>query len=231
VTFAAGHIFGNEFAKDPDTADLITTMAKGNPIYATMTPLEAGQALLGSQMSLILLLLPVILPSIISSYSIVGEKTSRTLEPLLATPITTSELLVAKSLTALIPAVVATWFGAVIFVVGIWLSAVSDKVFQAIITPGWLIALVVATPLLGLITVSLTVAVSSKVNDPRTAQQVSVVMILPIMLIFFGQFTGLLVFNAVSALVGSAVLAVICVILIAIEARVFQRETILTNWT
>ena len=39
----------------------------------------------------------------LAAHAIVGEKQARTLEPLLATPITTTELLVAKVLGALVP--------------------------------------------------------------------------------------------------------------------------------
>src|SRR5712692_3391454 len=55
------------------------------PVFAGMTTAEQGQGVLGSQFSIFYVLLPVLITSIIASYSIVGEKTSRTLEPLLAT--------------------------------------------------------------------------------------------------------------------------------------------------
>ncbi|MDQ5827777.1 MAG: ABC transporter permease, partial [Chloroflexota bacterium] len=87
------------------------------------------------------------------------------------------------------------------------------------------------TPLLALITVAATVAISSRVNDPRTAQQISAVLILPIMLVFFGQMTGLLVLNPFVALVGAAVLALIAAFTVWLAVRLFQREAILTRWT
>ena len=43
------------------------------------------------------MIIPVAIPVTIAAYSIVGEKTTHSLEPLLATPITTSELLVGQS--------------------------------------------------------------------------------------------------------------------------------------
>lgn len=43
--------------------------------------------------TLMFMILPVTIPVTIAAYSIVGEKTTRSLEPLLATPITTTELL------------------------------------------------------------------------------------------------------------------------------------------
>src|SRR5512144_452179 len=53
--------------------------------------------------SMYLVLIPAILPSIIASYSIVGEKIEKSLEPLLATPTTDGELLLGKSLASFVP--------------------------------------------------------------------------------------------------------------------------------
>src|SRR5689334_23238177 len=63
-----------------------------SPALRGLPPQQIIQAMVGQPISTILFLLPVILPSIIASYSIVGEKVARTLEPVLATPVTTPEL-------------------------------------------------------------------------------------------------------------------------------------------
>ena len=61
-------------------------------------------------------LIPAILPSIIASYSIVGEKIEKSLEPLLATPTTDGELLLGKSLASFVPCMAVTYLAAAIFV-------------------------------------------------------------------------------------------------------------------
>ena len=67
-------------------------------------------------------LIPAILPSIIASYSFVGEKIEKSLEPLLATPTTDGELLFGKSLAAFIPCMVVTYVGAAISaaIIDVW---------------------------------------------------------------------------------------------------------------
>ncbi len=57
----------------------------------------------------------VLLPTSIASYSLVGEKIQKSLEPLLATPTTDAEILAGKALAAFIPTMVANYIGAVIF--------------------------------------------------------------------------------------------------------------------
>jgi len=61
----------------------------------------------------------LIIPVNIAAYSVVGEKTTRSLEPLLATPITTAELLIGKNMAAAIPAVLATWAGFLLYLLAL----------------------------------------------------------------------------------------------------------------
>lgn len=58
---------------------------------------ECFQVFMVSQFMIMFMIIPLAIPASISSYSIVGEKINRSLEPLLATPITTAELLVGKA--------------------------------------------------------------------------------------------------------------------------------------
>lgn len=223
VTYVMGTV------PDEDTAQLGIVLA--DPALAGLAPAELGQAVIGKQFALLFLLMPLIIPNIIAAYSIVGEKTRRTLEPLLATPISTWELLVGKSLAALIPALAITWLCAGVFIAGIGLVALSGRVFATIVSPAWLLVLVLCTPLLALIAVAAAVAISARVNDPRTAQQLSGVVVVPIMLLFFGQLAGLLVLSPALALGATLLLALIAALSVWVATRLFQREVILTRWS
>ena len=200
------------------------------PALAGMSSIEIAQAIIGLQMSLLYVLLPIIITSVIASYSIVGEKTSRTLEPLLATPIRTWELLVGKSLSSLLPAMAATWLAGGIFIACVALFSLSSRVIAAIISPAWLIVFLLWTPLLALIGIAIMVAISSRVNDPRTAQQFSIFLVLPILGIIIGQVSGLFVLGPLIAFVIFLALVLLAVLAIVIVTRLFQREVILTRW-
>ncbi len=179
--------------------------------------------------TLLFMMLPVIVPVTIASYSIVGEKTSRSLEPLLATPITTTELLMGKMVAACVPAVLATWAAFAIYAVFMWFM-VSEAVFALAMGPMWLVAIFLVAPLMSLMAVSAAVLVSSRVTDPRAAEQLSALVILPVMLLLIGQSMGLiLVDTRMILLLGVAVLA-LDVVLVTMSVKLFQRETILTQW-
>lgn len=215
----------------PETFERPLPFEKINPVFSGMTQVERQQTFIGQTFAVLLLLIPLIIPSIIASYSIIGEKLARTLEPVLATPVTTGELLFGKCLAAGIPAVIITWTCGAIFVTGLSLVTVSSRVFTAIVSPGWFIVLILCVPLIVMIAVTAMVAISSRVNDPRTAQQISAVAVIPVMTIFFGQLAGLLILSPLFALGTAVVLAVLALASISLAVRVFQREVILTRWT
>jgi len=183
-----------------------------------------------SQFMLLFMMVPMIVPITFASYSIVGEKATRTLEPLLATPITTMELLVGKALAASIPAVIATWFSFLLYLAGAIFLAVNPGVLRKLFDPLWLSAIFVVGPLLALAGVSLAVMISSRVTDPRVAEQISAVFVLPIIGLFVGQSTGLIFVNEQLILWMAVGLLILDVGLFAFASQLFQRESILTRW-
>jgi ABC-2 type transport system permease protein len=52
-----------------------------------------------------------LLPTGIASYSLVGEKVQKSLEPLLATPTTDEEILAGKAVAAFIPVIISNYIG------------------------------------------------------------------------------------------------------------------------
>ncbi|MGB8645096.1 MAG: ABC transporter permease subunit [Anaerolineae bacterium] len=179
---------------------------------------------------MLFMILPLAIPVAISAYSIVGEKTTRSLEPLLATPITTAELILGKGLAAAIPAIVATWVGFVVFVLGTRVLVPNPQVSSRLLDPVWLIAVIVVGPLLAAAAVNMSIIVSSRVSDPRTAEQLAMVLIVPVLGVFFGQIAGLILVDAGFMLTVVAVMLLVDAALVYLGVGLFQRETILTKW-
>lgn len=195
--------------------------------------LTAGQCMqyyIVSEFLIMFMLVPLFIPVNIASYSIVGEKTTRSLEPLLATPITTGELLTGKNLASVIPAIIATWAGFAIFAIGSFIITGGGALASALLDPMWLLAIFLAGPLMAILSVNFSIMVSSRVNDPRVAEQVSAVIILPLMAVFFGQIAGLFILNSTLILLMCVVLVFLDVLMVYLAVRLFQRETILTRW-
>lgn len=191
--------------------------------------LECVQVYMLNIYTLLFMILPISIPVTIAAYSIVGEKTMRSLEPLLATPITTAELIAGKALAAIIPAVAATWFGYILYAIAMRFI-VTEAVFAHAVDPSWLMAIFIVGPLLTLLSVSVAIMVSSRVSDPRVAEQLSTIVILPLILFIVGQSIGLFILNRQIVLIAAVVIALLDAFLLYLVVKVFQRENILTRW-
>lgn len=172
------------------------------------------------------------LPTAIASYSLVGEKVERSLEPLLATPITDGEILLGKSLSAFIPSMAATYAGAIVFMALIDFDTGTHSTLGYLYFPNWSmgVILLVIAPLVAILSVEWTVILSSRVNDVRTAQQLGALIAIPIGGIYVSGEIGLLLLDTKNLLIISAVLLLIDALLFYISTATFRREEILTKW-
>lgn len=192
--------------------------------------LDCVQIFMMNQFMLMFMMMPLVIPTAIAAYSIVGEKTTRSLEPLLATPISTEELLTGKALAAALPAIVITWLCYMVFVVLMPLVGAQPGMIRNALGATWLVAIGVIGPLLAVASVNVAIIVSSRVNDPRVAEQVTGIMVVPMMGLLFAQLAGLLIVNSNLMLLMAGLMVLIDAGLIVVGARLFQRETILTRW-
>jgi ABC-2 type transport system permease protein len=190
---------------------------------------DCTQVYLLNLFTLMFMILPVMIPVTIAAYSIVGEKTTRSLEPLLATPITTTEFIVGKAVAAVLPAIAATWLSFGIYLVGARLMT-NATVFSRLIDPMWLLAVFLVGPLLAVMAVCAAMMISSRVTDPRTAEQLSGAVVLPVILIMMGQSFGLFLLSRELVLISAVALLFLDAFLIYLTIKLFQRETILTRW-
>jgi ABC-2 type transport system permease protein len=176
-------------------------------------------------------LIPAILPSIIASYSFVGEKIEKSLEPLLATPTTDGELLLGKSLAAFIPCMAVTYIGAAIsaIIIDAW-SLTTPQVGTFLIpNPYWLLVIGAIAPLACIMSVEANIIVSSKVNDIRAAQQLGGLVVLPLVFVVIFASTSAQI-STLLAIGVSAALVVADIALFYLSKATFQREEILTKW-
>ncbi len=224
ITLAATNGFEGEMSgSDPLPSDILGTSCLG------LSEMECTQIYTLNLFTLMFMILPVVIPGTIAAYSIVGEKTTHSLEPLLATPITTVELVAGKAVAAIVPAIGATWLSFAIYVIGVFIM-VKQPIFIRVIDPMWLIAIFILGPLLSLMAVSIAIMISSRVSDPRVAEQLSALVILPLMMIIIGQSVGWILLDQQMIIIMGFAAAILDIILLYLSIKIFQRETILTRW-
>jgi ABC-2 type transport system permease protein len=194
-----------------------------------MDPMHAFLMMMNDQYLFYFLIIPMMMPVYIAAYSIIGEKETKSLEPLLATPISVWELLIAKSAAAVVPSVLLTWLSFMALILGGYLI-MPEPVFLGLIRPVWLVGMALLSPLLALLSVFSGMIVSSRMNDPRAAQQVTGIFVVPIIALSMVVLAGKIFLNVSLVMMAAAItLALDCVVLY-FAVKLFQRETILTRW-
>lgn len=174
------------------------------------------------------LIIPIMSSSVIASDSFAGEKDRKTIEALLATPLTDGELLLGKILVAFIPSMAVTILAFAVYCAVVDLAAFS--LFSgAILLPNalWMGLIFMVTPLVALAGIGITVMVSLRVKGYREAQQLSAILILPVLALIFGQIGGVLMFGPTMIMLLVVAFVVVDIILFRIGVRIFRREEIL----
>ena len=221
--------FTGERLSDSSDFEVAVEMYATQPATRDLSPEGAVQAWIFQQFLLLLVLTPIAGAMSVAAHTVIGEKQARTLEPLLATPITTFELLAAKVLGSLMPAVALAVTGFLVYV-GLVLVFAESGVFRILLTPRSLTIVFVVGPLAAVAALQLAVCVSSRVNDARSAQQIGALIILPL--------TGLLVAQLMGSVeLNTPILALIATLLVIVNGALmrtgialFDRESILTRW-
>lgn len=176
------------------------------------------------------IILAYILPSTLASYSILGEKIEQSLEPLLATPTTDSELLLGKTIASFLPCIVVIYLGSIIFM------ALSDVITYSkigyLFFPNLIMAfiLLLAVPLSAFLSIQINVIISSRVSDVRTANQLSIILFLPFILLYVLLETNIVSLNILNLLVIFVALLVADVLFFYLSRSIFNRDAILTRW-
>ncbi len=200
-----------------------------SPAFAGMDPRDVLQVVMAGQFMFLLLMTPSIVPMTIATFSIVGEKQARSLEPLLATPLRTWELLLGKALAAVVPAVAATWICYGILLAGMAVIA-RPLVFASVASGVWPLTILVLSPLLAILSVNMGMAISSRVSDTRVAQQLGSLIVLPLVGLGIAQTAGRMLYDMSMFFVGVTVIGLLAAGVLVMTTKLFQRETILTRW-
>jgi ABC-type Na+ efflux pump permease subunit len=178
---------------------------------------------------LLLLLIPVITPSTLAAYTVVGEREQGTLEPLLTTPIRRQEFILGKGAAVMIPTLVLSYVVFGIFLALVWLFAnpvIASDVFRQ---GPVLLALGLLTPLLAGWAIVVGMAVSVRANEVRVAQQLGMIASFPPLGVVVLLGVGVIHPTFTVAVVFAAALLVIDVRALRVVSRMFDRERLVTG--
>jgi ABC-type Na+ efflux pump permease subunit len=177
------------------------------------------------------LAMPAFLPVVIASQSVAGEKERRTLEPLLATPVTALDVVLGKSLSAVLPALGITLAAFAAFAFGADLLCARRLGYVPLPDGHYLFCLLVLAPLLSFFANCVSVTIGARVGDVRLAQSLSGLVVMPIFGVLALQFAGLLTLGGWAYPTLAAVALLADVLLLRLAVKMFDRDRLLTRWS
>lgn len=228
VTLIAPRLTG-ETLDSGEFAEAAAAVVQVTPDLRGLTGSALVQAYLLQQFLMFGLLAPVMGSLTMAAHSIIGEKQSRALEALLSTPITTLELLAAKTLMPTMVAAVLLATTYALYLGGMLVFG-EPGVWQTLLGARALTLYLVTAPLVTFAALLLAAILSSRVNDPRSAQQLGAFLVLPLTGVFVAQLVGRFLFGTGELLLATLGFAAVDAGLLWIGVRVFDRETILMRW-
>ncbi|MEI6077591.1 MAG: hypothetical protein WCS94_18565 [Verrucomicrobiota bacterium] len=182
--------------------------------------------------------LPAVSASQVAATGLTEDKKARSLEPLLATPLTTMELLAGKILAAILPATMVGWFSYLVFAsLATYRGIGASLTFGSLFGMSWMAAMLVIAPLLAILVTVIAFFYSSRIPDTHRAemacqQAVGIIMVLPIIgisaIAIYAQAHEFAVMPALMKF--TLALLLINGFLIFLSVRLFQRENILFKW-
>ena len=213
----------------PDFAEMIQLLgaAGAGGLSAGELRFTVIRMILNNILPLFFLLIPIMASTVMAASAFVGEKEKNTLETLLYCPLPLKDIFGAKIMASFLLSAAVSVFSFIIM-----MAVVETELFfitGAVITPNvnWPIILFLVAPSVSLLAINLIVRGSAKAQSSEESQQRSVFLVLPIVLLAAGQFTGIMMMGPWLLLAIGLALAVIAALLFRVSFRKFQYETLL----
>lgn len=220
---------GESIAANPALAGSLARLNAALPATTSLPPVDQLVVMLLSQFNFYLLLIPTMIAISFATFSIVDEKTSGSLEPLLATPVRTWELLLGKALAGAVPALVVTWACAGVFLLAL-VGLGWGHLLSLVLTTSWFFSLFLLTPVVALLSFLLGIIGSSRAKDAKGAQNIALVIILPVLALIGIQIGGVVWFTTIPTLVLAVAIGVLDLLVLRLATSLFQRESIVVKW-
>ena len=179
---------------------------------------------------LYLLIIPVAVPATIAGYAVVGEREAGTLEPFLTTPVTPQEILIGKAIAIAMPTLAVAYAVYGLFLLAVELFAHSF-VATAVFHSNQVLTQPIFIPLLAAWSIWVGIAISTRVGDVRSAQQLTILGSLPAVAV-----TALMGFGVIHPTLTLAIILVAALLIIDLAgwrlvATLFNRERLITGTT
>jgi len=197
------------------------------PVLPGYEEIQTIRLLINNFMPTFFLMIPPLTVTAVAAGSFTGEKERRTLETLLYSPMSLQEIFKAKVLVSMFVGMFVT----VISFIVMWLTCgiLIWVLLGEILLPNliWLMVIGLVSPAFAFLGVIVQVRVSAKAKSSEDAFQRGGMLVLPMVLLIIGQFTGILMASSWLFATLGIILAVLAFVLMKIAFRKFTYEELL----
>lgn len=188
---------------DPDVLKLLEMLPEG--IGGNSLEMTVAGLIFNYILPVFFLMIPIMTASIMAASSFVGEKEKHTLETLLYCPLSVKQIFQAKVLASFLLSMMVSLisFAAMVIVLELEVFFLMGNLLAPAVN--WLVILLLLSPAVSLIAVTLIVRGSARARSVEESQQSAVFLIIPLILLAVGQFTGIMLLS-VWILLGLSVL-------------------------
>ena len=172
---------------------------------------------------------PISISLVIALETFVGEKERRSLEPLLSTPLSNTELYIGKMLAAMIPPLLSSYGGMLVYLVSLVFGNVEWRPPVALVAQ-----ILLLTTVQALVMVAGAVVISSQTTSTRAANLLASFIVIPVAILIQGE--SAIMFLAPDAESPSGIgalwaiivgMIIVVVLLLRVGNSIFNREELL----
>lgn len=183
--------------------------------------------LINNIMPVFFMIIPIMTASVMAASSFIGEKEKRTLETLLYCPLSLKQIFLSKVFASFILSMLVSFASFLTMLVVVEIEILLTT--GSLLLPGisWLVIMLMVSPATSLIAITLIVSGSAKAQTMEESQQRAMFLILPLLLLIAGQFTGIILINAWILLVIGVIMTLLALFLMRNALRKFNYEKLL----
>jgi ABC-type Na+ efflux pump permease subunit len=178
----------------------------------------------------LLLMLPMLYSAALVMQTMVIEKSAKTLEPLLVTPVKTHDLVLGKVLAALVFPLIAGYLYLAVYLLVACLVEKHSELLRFMLSPRLLVEAFLVMPVSAFANASLAMILAVRSRDPKTGGLLSSLLTLPGMVIFGIQIALLEYLNQYLLLVCVGAVLVLAGAGVFFATEAFQREKVFERW-
>jgi ABC-2 type transport system permease protein len=185
--------------------------------------------ILGYMFAPMFLIIPLMFSTTVAAESFAGERERKTMEALLYSPATDTELFLGKMMAGLLPAILMSWLSFVAYT--LILNGAAWQFFNRIWfpLPTWYPLIFWVAPALAVLGISITVLISSKQQTFMGAYQTSASTVVLVLGLVVGQATGVVYLSVGVGMIIGLVFFAIDAALLWFAIRIFNRRALLAS--